>query len=85
MSDAVFCLASLQGLIKIRGDKCWLDLTCMDFHYEVSTDLAVAEAVHCSPGQGWVTRWPIECLLLLGWFLWLSGSLFLPRPPSRPG
>lgn len=30
----------LQGLIKIRGDKCWLDLTCMDFHYEVSTDLA---------------------------------------------
>ncbi|KAK7796060.1 hypothetical protein U0070_019811 [Myodes glareolus] len=22
------------GLIKIRGDKCWLDLTCMDFHYE---------------------------------------------------
>ncbi|CAL1603487.1 unnamed protein product [Knipowitschia caucasica] len=22
------------GLIKIRGDKCWLDLTCMDYHYE---------------------------------------------------
>uniref|UniRef100_A0A8C6WR35 Lipase maturation factor n=1 Tax=Neogobius melanostomus TaxID=47308 RepID=A0A8C6WR35_9GOBI len=22
------------GLIKIRGDKCWRDLTCMDFHYE---------------------------------------------------
>lgn len=27
---------SLQGLIKIRGDRCWRDLTCMDFHYEVS-------------------------------------------------
>lgn len=38
----------LQGLIKIRGDKCWLDLTCMDFHYEVSMDQAVAEAVRCS-------------------------------------
>lgn len=27
---------SWQGLIKIRGDRCWRDLTCMDFHYEVS-------------------------------------------------
>lgn len=43
MTDAVLLLP-LQGLIKVRGDKCWLDLTCMDFHYEVSTDLAVAEA-----------------------------------------
>ncbi|XP_030890153.1 lipase maturation factor 1 isoform X2 [Leptonychotes weddellii] len=24
-----------KGLIKIRGDRCWRDLTCMDFHYEV--------------------------------------------------
>lgn len=24
----------LQGLIKLRGDKCWLDLTCMNYHYE---------------------------------------------------
>ncbi|XP_076998393.1 lipase maturation factor 1-like isoform X2 [Tamandua tetradactyla] len=22
------------GLIKLRGDRCWWDLTCMDFHYE---------------------------------------------------
>src|SRR6185503_7745490 len=22
------------GLIKIRGDACWTDLTCLDFHYE---------------------------------------------------
>ncbi|XP_026133198.1 lipase maturation factor 1 [Carassius auratus] len=22
------------GLIKIRGDRCWRELTCMDFHYE---------------------------------------------------
>ena len=25
-----------QGLIKIRGDQCWRDLTCMNYHYEVS-------------------------------------------------
>ena len=23
------------GLIKIRGDKCWRDLTCMNYFYEV--------------------------------------------------
>lgn len=23
-----------QGLIKIRGDSCWRDLTCLDYHYE---------------------------------------------------
>ena len=28
---------SLQGLIKIRGDQCWRDLTCMNYHYEVSS------------------------------------------------
>lgn len=22
------------GLIKIRGDPCWFDLTCMNYHYE---------------------------------------------------
>jgi hypothetical protein len=25
--------ADAQGLIKIRGDPCWHDLTCMDYHY----------------------------------------------------
>ena len=24
-----------QGMIKIRGDQCWRDLTCMNYHYEV--------------------------------------------------
>uniref|UniRef100_A0A8D2MDH6 Lipase maturation factor n=1 Tax=Zonotrichia albicollis TaxID=44394 RepID=A0A8D2MDH6_ZONAL len=24
----------LGGLIKIRGDRCWRELTCMDYHYE---------------------------------------------------
>lgn len=25
----------IKGLIKIRGDQCWRDLTCMNYHYEV--------------------------------------------------
>lgn len=37
MTRVCVCVFSLcfQGLIKIRGDKCWRDLTCMDYHYEV--------------------------------------------------
>ena len=31
----------VQGLIKIRGDQCWRDLTCMNYHYEVQT-------LHCN-------------------------------------
>lgn len=23
------------GLIKVRGDPCWMDLTCMNYHYQV--------------------------------------------------
>ncbi|XP_045317779.1 lipase maturation factor 1 isoform X5 [Leopardus geoffroyi] len=34
-SDAVGVWHVCGGLIKIRGDRCWRDLTCMDFHYEV--------------------------------------------------
>lgn len=33
--DRIFALFPLQGLIKIRGDRCWRELTCMDYHYEV--------------------------------------------------
>lgn len=29
----------LQGLIKIRGDQCWRDLTCMNYHYEVDPSI----------------------------------------------
>lgn len=32
-----FVCVFLQGLIKIRGDHCWRDLTCMNYHYEVSS------------------------------------------------
>lgn len=37
-----------QGLIKIRGDRCWRDLTCMDFHYEVGC-MAAADRAPCPP------------------------------------
>ena len=30
------CNCIFKGLIKIRGDKCWRDLTCMNYHYQVS-------------------------------------------------
>ncbi|XP_055892157.1 lipase maturation factor 1-like [Biomphalaria glabrata] len=30
----IFRIMLGAGLIKIRGDKCWLDLTCMNYHYE---------------------------------------------------
>ncbi|XP_035876997.1 lipase maturation factor 1 isoform X4 [Phyllostomus discolor] len=31
----IFRIMLGAGLIKVRGDQCWRDLTCMDFHYEV--------------------------------------------------
>ncbi|XP_034526568.1 lipase maturation factor 1 isoform X5 [Ailuropoda melanoleuca] len=43
------------GLIKIRGDRCWRDLTCMDFHYETQpVPNPVAYFLHRSPW--WVHR-----------------------------
>ncbi|KAE8578938.1 hypothetical protein XENTR_v10023837 [Xenopus tropicalis] len=30
----IFRIMLGAGLIKIRGDRCWRDLTCMDYHYE---------------------------------------------------
>ena len=30
----IFRIMIGAGLIKIRGDSCWRDLTCMDYHYE---------------------------------------------------
>uniref|UniRef100_A0A8D1T665 Lipase maturation factor n=1 Tax=Sus scrofa TaxID=9823 RepID=A0A8D1T665_PIG len=38
------------GLIKIRGDRCWRDLTCMDFHYETQpVPNPMAYVLHRSP------------------------------------
>ncbi|KAF3853224.1 hypothetical protein F7725_013912 [Dissostichus mawsoni] len=39
------------GLIKIRGDKCWRDLTCMDYHYECTQPVPnpMSYYMHFSP------------------------------------
>ncbi|XP_033092212.1 lipase maturation factor 1 isoform X4 [Trachypithecus francoisi] len=43
-------LLTPAGLIKIRGDRCWRDLTCMDFHYETQpVPNPVAYYLHHSP------------------------------------
>lgn len=34
-----YCIC--QGLIKIRGDQCWRDLTCMNYHYEVCSFISM--------------------------------------------
>lgn len=52
-SGSRFFVLPWQGLIKIRGDQCWRDLTCMDFHYEVSCMVAADPApCPCLPGPG---------------------------------
>uniref|UniRef100_A0A1X7ST25 Lipase maturation factor n=1 Tax=Amphimedon queenslandica TaxID=400682 RepID=A0A1X7ST25_AMPQE len=33
----IFLIMIEAGLIKMRGDSCWRDLTCMNYHYEVCT------------------------------------------------
>ncbi|XP_057604844.1 lipase maturation factor 1 isoform X1 [Hippopotamus amphibius kiboko] len=46
----IFRIMLGAGLIKIRGDRCWRDLTCMDFHYETQpVPNPVAYFLHHSP------------------------------------
>ncbi|XP_054570123.1 lipase maturation factor 1 [Eptesicus fuscus] len=51
----IFRIMLGAGLIKIRGDQCWRDLTCMDFHYETQpVPNPMAYFLHHSPW--WVHR-----------------------------
>ncbi|XP_045317778.1 lipase maturation factor 1 isoform X4 [Leopardus geoffroyi] len=51
----IFRIMLGAGLIKIRGDRCWRDLTCMDFHYETQpVPNPMAYLLHQSPW--WVHR-----------------------------
>ncbi|PNJ04974.1 hypothetical protein CR201_G0052590, partial [Pongo abelii] len=46
----IFRIMLGAGLIKIQGDRCWRDLTCMDFHYETQpVPNPVAYYLHHSP------------------------------------
>ncbi|XP_012866733.1 PREDICTED: lipase maturation factor 1 [Dipodomys ordii] len=46
----IFRIMLGAGLIKVRGDRCWWDLTCMDFHYETQpVPNPLAYYLHRSP------------------------------------
>ncbi|XP_003478134.2 lipase maturation factor 1 isoform X1 [Cavia porcellus] len=46
----IFRIMLGAGLIKIRGDQCWWDLTCMDYHYETQpVPNPLAYFLHQSP------------------------------------
>ncbi|XP_030728103.2 lipase maturation factor 1 isoform X3 [Lagenorhynchus albirostris] len=46
----IFRIMLGAGLIKIRGDQCWRNLTCMDFHYETQpVPNPMAYFLHHSP------------------------------------
>ncbi|XP_062999627.1 lipase maturation factor 1 [Elgaria multicarinata webbii] len=46
----IFRIMLGAGLIKIRGDRCWRDLTCMNYHYETQpVPNPVAYYMHRSP------------------------------------
>nr|XP_051697423.1 lipase maturation factor 1 isoform X1 [Oryctolagus cuniculus] len=46
----IFRIMLGAGLIKIRGDRCWRDLSCMDFHYETQpVPNPLAYYLHRSP------------------------------------
>ena len=65
------------GLIKLRGDSCWRDLTCMDYHHETQPmPNPLSWYFHHLPR-------PLHRLETLGNFvaqLVLPFSLFLPQP-----
>jgi len=46
----IFRIMLGAGLIKLRGDSCWRDLTCLDFHYETQPNPnPVARLLHFAP------------------------------------
>ncbi|MDO8483836.1 MAG: lipase maturation factor family protein [Candidatus Limnocylindrales bacterium] len=65
------------GLIKLRGDRCWRDLTCMDYHHETQPmPNPLSWFFHRLPR-------PLHRLELVGNFvaqLVLPFGLFLPQP-----
>ena len=68
------------GLIKIRGDACWRDLTCLDFHYETQPiPNPVSWAYHFMP------RWTHRGGVLYNHLVELVSpwGLFAPRPARR--
>ncbi|XP_044308525.1 lipase maturation factor 1 isoform X2 [Varanus komodoensis] len=72
----IFRIMLGAGLIKIRGDPCWRDLTCMNYHYETQpVPNPVAYYMHRSP---W---WFHQCETVFNHFIELAVPflLFLGR------
>lgn len=67
------------GLIKMRGDPCWRDLTCLDYHYETQPmPNALSWFFHWAPA--WTHRWGV----IFNHFseLVVPFAYFLPQPVS---
>ena len=64
------------GLIKIRGDSCWRDLTCMNFHYATQPiPNPISRWMHFFP-QWWhklEVLWNHFVELVVPWFVWIPG------------
>ncbi|XP_069760929.1 lipase maturation factor 1 [Narcine bancroftii] len=68
----IFRIMLGAGLIKIRGDRCWRDLTCMNYHYETQpVPNPLAYYMHQSP------RWFHSFEVLVNHFVELIVPFFL--------
>ncbi|XP_060599911.1 lipase maturation factor 1-like [Ruditapes philippinarum] len=74
----IFRIMLGAGLIKIRGDKCWRDLTCMNYHYETQpVPNPMAYYMHQSP------EWFHMFETLSNHFVELIAPLLLLMPAPR--
>ncbi len=65
------------GLIKLRGDPCWRDLTCLDFHYETQpVPNPLSWYFH------WLPRWMLHGGVAFNHFveILVPFAFFLPQP-----
>ncbi|XP_056389443.1 lipase maturation factor 1 isoform X1 [Hyla sarda] len=68
----IFRIMLGAGLIKIRGDKCWRDLTCMNYHYETQpVPNPLAYFMHRNP------VWFHQCETLVNHFIELVVPFFI--------
>lgn len=78
----VFRVEFGAGLIKMRGDKCWRDLTCMNYHHETQPmPNPLSRYFHLFPQWFHKTETLFNHIVQLG-AVWL---LFLPQPFATIG
>ena len=69
-----------QGLIKIRGDKCWRALTCMNYHYEVTLWSHWNHLIRLHGILGGRVVIYVTCIYIL----WVICCLHQPREATDP-